>query len=191
MTQDSTIRQRPRRPLGLSLAIIASALLFSILPLLQVGFVGLIQSRFAALGSTEVTYPDGQTVTPLASGVEVEIVNPTALIIQVVVSLVFLTIAVMTWVGRPRQIRYIFLAAVLTLAGLSIMTLIIQVLNPPTLQTTGLSSGDDVGQRLRWSEILVSVLVPLYVVWYVNRAPARAFFRGYYLEDERTSQQPS
>jgi hypothetical protein len=29
----------------------------------------------------------------------------------------------------------------------------------------------------------MSALVSFYVVWYLNRGPARAFYRGYYLPD--------
>jgi hypothetical protein len=33
------------------------------------------------------------------------------------------------------------------------------------------------------SRALLTLLVPLYVLWYMNRAPARAFYRGCYLAE--------
>jgi hypothetical protein len=74
----------------------------------------------------------------------------------------------------------VLLAAVLIMAVLSLAVLIAQLSTPPTL-ADGLTSADDLGRNLRWTEIAFTILIPLYVAWYLNRAPARAFYRGRYL----------
>jgi hypothetical protein len=45
----------------------------------------------------------------------------------------------------------------------------------------GLTSGDAFFSALDTGRIVIGVLVFLYVYWYMNRAPARAYYRGYYL----------
>jgi hypothetical protein len=172
--------RRPGRPLGLSLAIVASALLFAVLPLLQVGFALSFQARFATLGNTEFNFPGEDPTEPFASGVSMDGVDTFALLVQGGVSLLFLGVCVLAWIGRPGWIRYVLLAAVLILAVLSLLVLIIQLNTPPTLEE-GLTSADDLGRNLRWTEIAFTILIPLYVAWYLNRAPARAFYRGRYL----------
>lgn len=173
--------RRPGRPLGLSLAIFASALLFAVLPLLQVGFTLSFQARFAALGEAEFNFPGEDPAQPFASGVSMDSVDTAALLVQGGVSLLFLGVCVLAWIGRPGWIRFVLLAAVLILAVLSLLVLIAQLNTPPTLEA-GLTSADDVGRNLRWTEMAFTILIPLYVAWYLNRAPARAFYRGHYLK---------
>jgi hypothetical protein len=183
MTQihEGEVRERrPGRPLGLSLAIIASALLFAVLPLLQVGFALSFQARFSALGDTEFNFPGEDPTEPFASGVSMDGVDTVALLVQGGVSLLFLGVCVLAWIGRPGWIRFVLLAAVLILALLSLVVLIAQLNMPPSLED-GLTSADDLGRNLRWTEIAFTILIPLYVAWYLNRAPSRAFYRGRYL----------
>jgi hypothetical protein len=177
---ENSENRRPGRPLGLSLAILASALLFSVLPLMQVGFALSVQARFAGLGEAEFNFPGEQTREPIASGVSMDGVDTVALLVQGGVSLLFLMIAVLAWIGRPGWIRYILLGSVLILAGLSLVVLLVQLRTPPSLDG-GLTSADDLGRNLRWTELAFTILIPLYVAWYLNRAPARAFYRGRYL----------
>jgi hypothetical protein len=171
---------KPGRPFGLSLAIIASTILFSILPLMQVVLIVLVRYR---LQSTNLAVPgtaDG--VSPIAVGGSFMGVTEVELLIQVALGLLFLVIAVFAWRGRPGWIRYAMLAAV---ALLTIVTAILSAL-PLTASSdlnTGIDSGAAFIQTLLSGRLILSLLVALYVVWYANRGPARAFYRGYYLPD--------
>jgi hypothetical protein len=170
--------ERPGRPLGVSLAIIASVMLFSLFPLGMVGMVLLVQQHFQNL--------DFSGLEPIAMGGDFMGIPPVNLIIQVLVSLAFLVIAVFAWIGRPPFIRYIMLAAVVALTLLSLLATIIQGLAQPEL-SQGFSSLDGLMNSVSCGQFGLSVLVSLYVVWYLNRGPARAFYRGYYLPDPAES----
>jgi hypothetical protein len=105
--------------------------------------------------------------------------------IQIGLALGFLIIAVLAWLGKPSYMRHVLRIAVVIISALSIYT-IIQPEN-------GWSGGslDSVLENLTAGFILWYILVPLYVVWYLNRGPARAFYRGYYLEGEVPSPEVS
>lgn len=165
------------RPLGVSLAIILCAILFAIVPLFELGGRLLIQARLAAIDDIEITMPDGTVVQTLASGGYEGLINSTALISQLVVCVWVLVVCVMAWRGRPRGIRWVFTATVVALAALTAyITLRSAVIVPSILE--GVSSGDEVSS-FQWVGALFSaLLLPLYTVWYMNRAPARAFFRS-------------
>jgi hypothetical protein len=60
---------------------------------------------------------------------------------------------------------------------------VLRLLRTPSLED-GFTSADAIFDALRSGEVLLMLLVALYVVWYMNRAPARAFYRGYYLKRE-------
>ena len=100
--------QRPGRPLGVSLAILASVVLFSVFPLILVAMVLLVQEHFQnadfSLGSFE----------PIAVGGDFLGVSTENLAIQTILSLGFLVIALFAWRGRPASIRFVMLGAVLT-----------------------------------------------------------------------------
>lgn len=173
---------KPGRPFGLSLAIIASVMLFTILPLMQVSMVLIVQYRLQSSEPMLQIEPDSEGVAPIAMGGNFTGVDESALFLQTLLGLMFLLIAVFTWVGRPRSIRFVFMVAVV---GLTLLTLIVSVV-PLLTQTNfqnGIDSGADLSRSLLTSRILLSILIPLYVTWYINRAPARAFFRGTYLPD--------
>jgi hypothetical protein len=66
----------------------------------------------------------------------------------------------------------------LVTAALSIAPLLAQ----PNL-SQGIDSGAAIAQTLLSGRLIFSLLLALYVVWYMNRGPARAYYRGYYLTD--------
>ncbi len=167
----------PTRTLGLSLAIIASAILFSILPLMQVIWVLLIQARFqSAVGVLPQTSASPEAEA-MATGGNLTGAANTGLIIQVVIAIVFLIIAVFAWRGRPPQIRWIMLAAVLVLTIISLLQSILTVIAPVDIEQ-GIDSGAALTRQAACGTIVLQTLIPLYVLWYMNRAPARAFYRG-------------
>lgn len=169
--------EKPGRPLGLSLAIIFSLMLYSLLPLAQAAFILSLRQQFAA---TE--FLDGGSVI----GGALEGIDETRLVISVVMSLIFFAIALMTWRGKPKKIRYIFISAVIAITAITIGWTFASLGQQATLEQ-GIDSAGALADSLLVFQMIVSGLIALYVIWYVNRGPARAFFRGYYLpEPEET-----
>lgn len=148
---------------------------------MQLGVDILIENHFRTL-DLSVPAGDGTTIEPIFMGADVDLVSDTRVIVETVFGIMFFVIAVMAWRGRPAWSRYVMLAAVL---GLTFLTTLFTVL--PLFQSTGIGGGVDSGEPVVMSllcgRLALTVLIPLYVVWYMNRAPARAFYRGYYLQE--------
>jgi uncharacterized membrane protein (UPF0136 family) len=163
---------KPGRPLGLSIAIIVSVMLFSILPFAQVVFVMSLQQQFANIDFME----QGGAV-----GGELQI-SSINLIAPAIMGIIFFVVAVLAWRGRPHAIRLIFVLAVILITAVTIGLTAAALGTSPTLEQ-GLDSGADFSNSLLMTRAVFSILVALYVIWYVNRGPARAFYRGYYLQE--------
>ena len=173
---------KPYRPLGVSLAIILCGGLFSLLPLLNLSIQLLVQARLSNLANTQVTMPDGTTLQAVAAGGYEGVVNPGAFLAQLVVCLWVLAVCVMAWRGKPSGIRWVFTGTVLALAMLTAYLTLRAVFVMPNL-TQGMSSADEVDGWRLGAALFSTLLLPLYTLWYLNRAPARAFFAGRTLYD--------
>ena len=160
------------------MAILASVMLFSILPLIQVATVLMLRARFesASLSAEGV----GEDIAPLAVGGSYTGVDDTTLLIQVALGSAFLIVAFFAWRGKPQWIRFAMLASVLVLTLVTVVLSVIPLVNQPDINK-GLDSGTAIRDVLLSGRLLLSLLVALYVVWYVNRGPARAYYRGHYL----------
>ena len=165
--------QRPGRTIGLSLAIIASVLMFSILPFAQVAVFLMLREQTRQI---EFLTQGG------AIGGDIGGVADSILIIQVLMGVVFLIVAFFAWRGKPAAIRWIFVAVVVGLTALTIILTLTSLSSAQTLNS-GLDSSAALTASLLRARLIASALVSLYVIWYVNRGPARAFYRGYYLPD--------
>lgn len=169
--------EKPGRPLGLSLAILISFMLFSVLPAAQVIFVLALRQQFQTI---EFLEGGGAIGGDLKGFEDIELLVP------VVSALIFAVVAVMAWTGKPRQIRAIFVVAVVLITVTTFATTLVTMVTPPTLEQ-GFDSGTEFVDSLLVARLVVSILVALYVIWYVNRGPARAFYRGFYLPDPSDS----
>ncbi|MBZ0291056.1 MAG: hypothetical protein K8L99_00665 [Anaerolineae bacterium] len=163
---------KPGRPLGLSIAIFVSALLFAILPLVQVAFYLSVYLRFRNIEFLEGGGASGADILGLSGG---------ELILQTVVSLIFLVIAVLAWRGKPARIRMVFVGAVIIMTLATIVATVL-AFNAKNGAAQGFDSGAVLADSLLQARLIFTLLVAAYVLWYVNRGPARAFYRGYYLE---------
>ncbi len=87
----------------------------------------------------------------------------------------------MAWIGRPSTIRILFSTAV---ASLGIITVVSQII--PRLMTSSsvMDSTRDMNQSVLIFYLVMTILITLYSVWYLNRWAARAFYRGYYLPQD-------
>jgi hypothetical protein len=164
---------KPGRPLGLSIAIIVSSLLFSILPIAQVLFFLSVQERFRTIEFLDT----GGAIGGKISGIES--IN---LVVPLVSGLIFLVIAMMAWRGNRKSIRLIFVLSVVVITLLMLILTIVSMSSSPSLEQ-GIDSSSDISNTLLRTRAVLSFLIMLYVIWYVNRGPARAFYRGYYLPD--------
>lgn len=163
---------KPPRTLGMMLAIGASALLFGILPLMQIGAIVLVQMR---LQSGLMSFPSGQGDAGQAAiqvGGDFLGVNPVSAVAQAALALGFLVLCMLAWRVRRPRVRLAFVLAVLTLSLISVIVTV------ASAQSAALDSGADLSRQLSCGVIGAQVLVPLYVVWYMSRAPARAYYRG-------------
>ena len=164
------MQQRPGRPLGLSLAIIISVMLFSVLPIAQAVFLLVLRQRFQ-----NIEFLEGGG----AIGGDLEF-SDSVLTWQVIGGLIFLIIAFFAWRGKPTSIRYFLILGVLLLTAITIGITITLLNTAPDVQF-GVDSAKSLQDSLLRARLVVTALVSLYVMWYVNRGPARAFYRGYYL----------
>ncbi len=171
--------ERPGRPLGVILAIVASVLLYTIVPLLLVGQVLLVEQHFTRM---EPAIPvDGETIVPAMSGGDLRGgITDWHLILQSALALGFLALAAAAWRGRPPMMRYVFSGAVVLLTLLTLVPMLWPGVFNASQDLSG-GSLDDALRSLGFAQAAMYIVVPVYVVWYLNRGPARAFFRGYYL----------
>ncbi len=179
---------RPGRPLGLTLAILATTMIFTIMPLLRLGLDLLIMSRFNNLDYTMPWGGEGGTEA-IFSGGNADLIDAGELALITTLGVGFLIIAIFAWRGRPAWIRFVLFWAVLSLDVIYGLLILRSLLAPPDL-TQGLSSADGFVQSTQVGYLLLIMLVTLYLIWYMNRAPARAFYRGYYLPAAPTSATP-
>lgn len=155
-------------------------MLYSLLPLLQVVMVLIVQLR---LQSMQLIIPDENGgIAPLAVGGDFTGVASGGLILQTLLAFFFFGVAVAAWRGKRRWARGVLIASVIGLLGFTVAATVPALLTPQTLET-GFDSGEPLRQSVQWGRLLLSSLIALYVLWYVNRGPARAFYRGYYLPD--------
>ena len=172
---------KPGRPFGITVAIFASVALYSFIPLLQLGMILLVERHFQNLPQT-IMLPNGEETTAFATGGNFRgDLTDERLILQAVMAVGFLMIAYFAWRGRPAMMRWVFVGAVVLLTAITLGLTVI----PGLVESNTASSGgslDALSIPLLCLQFGASILVPLYVVWYLNRAPARAFYRGYYLE---------
>ncbi len=162
--------QKPPRPLGLSLAIIASVMIFTALPLLEVVFVISVDNMmvFDEVGRSgiDIIGMDGfrQQLIP-----------------QVLFAFGFLVIAVLSWLGRPAIMRYILSG---TIAMISILTITQQIIPRLNANPATLDASRDINQPILTIYLILTIIITLYSVWYINRWASRAFYRGHYLEED-------
>lgn len=174
------VNHRPGRPLGLSIAIFLSLLLFSVIPLTQVGMVLIVQTRLQNMSSLAIPDGQGDTAEAIASGGNFTGIPAETILLQVGLASLFLVVSVLAWRGRPPVMRWAYTGAVIVYSLLTIISGLAPLFAIPNPQQ-GIDSGMEIQRPLLIIQTMATLLVFLYIIWYVNRAPARAFFRGYYL----------
>lgn len=166
---------QPKRPLGLTLAIITSGLTFAVLPLMQSLFL-------LAVNRYQYETPEGVIV-----GTSISNFNATPYLLQAGLAVFFLGICVLCGWGRPRGIRWVFSLVVLALGSYVLLAQLLPALMAtPTLQD-GVDSVASLRRPLQWGQLLLVASVTTYSVWFANRWSSRAFFRGFYTEADQAT----
>lgn len=140
-----------------------------------------IQNRVNSSVTAPFEFED-ETYEIIGSGGSSPFVSLEQILIDGGGAVVFLAICVVVWRGGKWWMRALFSGAVVTFAVITLFASLRVLLTPTSLEN-GLSSGDSILNALCSGGLIITILVPLYVLWYVNRAPARAFFRGYYIDE--------
>jgi hypothetical protein len=144
------------RPLGLSIAILATAVVYGVWPILPMLFLAVVSS-----GGHDLT---ASIMSPM-------------IWVNVILAAITLLVSVIAWIGRPPQGRWLLLIVVWVATVFHIIQLV-QV--PSVSPTTGPEIGGSLsgfGQSVAFCQIPLLILVPLYISWYINRTPARAFYQ--------------
>lgn len=174
---------KPGRPVGLTLAILLSVLLYAVMPLVLLGYRLLVHDRLSRV-DTPVMF-EGQEYRAIASGGSFQITT-NEIMIQTIAIFIFVVVAYLAWRGGRNWVRTLFTSTVLFYGGLTAIFTLRDLLVPNTIDQ-GITSLDTLIAQGLCSVLVTTVLVPMYVLWYVNRAPARAFFRGTYLPPEASA----
>ena len=123
---------------------------------------------------------DDETVVPIMSGGDFRGgITDWHLILQSALAVGFFLLAVVAWRGRPPLMRYVFSGTVILLTVFTLLPMF--WLGAGSNQDLSGGSLDAALRSLGFMRAMMYVVVPVYVVWYLNRGPARAFFRGHYL----------
>jgi hypothetical protein len=152
----SDTSEKRYRPLGLTIALLATALGYGLIPLLPVALI--LWSQISR------------------HGVGVDFVGGAPGWAAVVLGVLTLITSVLAWIGRPYRVR----AALLILVWVTSAVWVFRIVQSFTQQGSFL--GEVGGSLSSPTAGLICqgpllVLIPLYVTWYLNRAPARQFFR--------------
>jgi hypothetical protein len=174
------IPKTPPRTLGIVLAIALGIVLYVLLPFIFVGFTLRLQANTR---SSEVII-GGDGTTFIGGGMGFVSVMPWELALWGIGALAFLIVASLTWHGKPPQMRLIYTGAVILMplwfGGLWMYRTYRD--NQFLQQSGAIVPTPPIFSICQGGVVLPILVVTLYNVWYMNRGPARAFFRGYYLE---------
>jgi len=161
MTVDKHVSAQPtgrvRRPLGLSLAILLTAVLYGLMPLLEVYFLRRLDA------TAKEAY--------ILGGVDIS----TWTWLQGVIGGFVLIVCLLAWWGHPPQIRFLMVGVLLLMTAINLS----RIVEAWTSRVDPIYGGlaQSAMRNLLRCQFPAMVLAPPYVIWYINRAPARAFYR--------------
>ena len=158
----------PKRPFGLTLAILATVLFYVVLPLAAVGTILYLENAL-------ISGIEGGFI-----GIDFSIAL-TALAVPVVMALLLCVIAWLTWRG-VRWMRFVFPIIVVGYTLLLLLGYLLPVLTTQPDPSRGIDSATQYQDSIATGYIFAISLLALYVAWFSQRWSSRAFFRGYYTD---------
>jgi len=157
MTRHPRAKTAVHRPLGLTLALLATAALYGAVPLMEVYFLHRVEI------ATENAF--------LLGGVDISAWTW----VEGGFGVIVLIVCALAWWGRPHQVRYVLVGLLLISTGVNLYR-IIEAWTSSVDPLFGGQAQSALRGYLR-CQLPLMIIVPLYVIWYINRAPARAFFK--------------
>jgi hypothetical protein len=139
---------RVGRPLGLTIALLACTVLYGL-------------------------YPLGEALLFLTAAVRTNEAISARVVLTLVLSVGFLLMLIPAWAGRPPQMRIILAITVLALMGINLAFVIGDLAGR---QNALPDAASQFSQTVDYCSLLLQTLVPLYVIWYLNRYPSRAYY---------------
>ncbi|HVO44498.1 MAG TPA: hypothetical protein VMT34_17855 [Aggregatilineales bacterium] len=146
------------RPLGLSLAILASGVMYGIFPLIP-----LILVIIAVIRKPSFTF-------------DLSLIGGTLGAINMLLGVITLVTCVPAWIGRPNYSRWALIVMVWIDAAIVVYRL--ALINQPYACFNTACPEIRIVEPILYCMVAIVVAVSLYVTWYMNRAPAREFYRG-------------
>jgi hypothetical protein len=163
---------KPPRPFGLSLAILVCGLLFTVVPLVVTMILFYINGYFE------------RTSDGAMSGMLITNFSIAPLVILMFGAILFAFVAIFTWIGRPKVMRYVFpFSVAITPLLLFIFSILPTLTSAPSLQQ-GIDSSLELSRQLLTGYSGALFIAAIYSIWFCNRWSARAFFRGYYTKND-------
>jgi hypothetical protein len=144
------------RPLGLLIAILATGVIYGLGPLVQPLMAFIVNLRGG-----------GQTGVTLLHTVDW---------LNAAIGLIVIAVCIMAWRGQPAWSRWVLISIV----WIATLAQAINLLFPAVDESTGNavvgSNLSGVTQPFMLCQLVLYILIPLYITWYLNRAPVRAFY---------------
>lgn len=160
MPPTSSESDAPRyRPLGISVALLATTLFYGLYPLVF---------AYPALWSA---------VTGRGELFGFEFMGGNWGLVGLGLAVPILVATVFAWRGRPSGVRLLYIGLVWAAAAAQLARQI-PALNPPSPNAPFSGSNIELPASFYVCLTIFNFLIPLYVTWYLNRAPARAFYGG-------------
>jgi hypothetical protein len=159
-----TATPKPRRPFGVTLALVGGVFVFSLIPTLMI-FV------LAYLANYVQNDVEGGI-----SGIEFTGGNFQPLLVPLVMALIYFGLAAWAWRGKPPVVRFVFplVTALYCIVTWALLTI------PQRTGPEVYDSASDMAQTASTVYIFVMIGATTYIAWFMNRWSARAFYRGYY-----------
>lgn len=171
-------KPKPPRTLGISLAIILGLVAYTLIPMIRVVFTWVVRQRIREagfnMGGADAL---GGGMVGFAGVTNIE------LLLRMVPALLFIGIAALAWRGKPAIMRLVTVAAVVMLTFWNSALDVWKIWQSRQIDgADGFYAEPSLLAAYQPALFGFLSIVMLYTVWYLNRGPARAFFRGYYLE---------
>lgn len=152
--------ERIYRPLGVTIALLGAVVFFGIFPLIELYLAYRLdrasEGSFIIVG-TDLVPLDAWTWFGGLAG------------------LLVILMAIPAWLGRPPYIRFVFIGTIMLSMAATIAKVIAHsdASNPILPQNAFESALQDVFGL----QYFIQAVMLVYILWYLNRAPARAFYR--------------
>jgi hypothetical protein len=94
--------------------------------------------------------------------------------LAVILGAITLVACAAAWIGKPRGVRLFLIGMVWIQALFNGLRLLVSLSSAPSLPEVGGNLSN--ATALLICQVPLLTLIPLYVTWYLNRAPARQFY---------------